>query len=336
MQSSAANIDNFQSSSAQRPAAAAAAAAAPYAGAGSASGYATCHYREYEKIANFIVVGDKVKSRDTAPPSASVSLWRGQGHQVQPLRVQTPVLRLPYGLSDNTRFLKKDATGKFTEKVKHTLDMSLKDWETKPDINAWVEFVWAVEGAVVETAKKNRATWFKPPVVGIGRGGSAANSAPATVSDDVILSHFKSSIHFCPPDKKNKDGQPANYPPTFKSKCRYNRGNLITTFWSDIIDPATGKPTKLTADHARTKGILQTSMIEVGPVWFMPTEDFGVTWLVNQTKILTTQDGNSQEVTETYAFDDADAAYTFATGTEATAPAVPAADGVDTDAMNLV
>lgn len=27
------------------------------------------------------------------------------------------------GLSDNTRFLKKDATGKFTEKVKHTLDV---------------------------------------------------------------------------------------------------------------------------------------------------------------------------------------------------------------------
>lgn len=49
--------------------------------------------------------------------------------------------------------------------------MSLKDWETKPNINTWVEFVWAVEGTVegtVEAAKKNRATWFKPPVVGIG------------------------------------------------------------------------------------------------------------------------------------------------------------------------
>jgi hypothetical protein len=147
------------------------------------------------------------------------------------------------------------------------------------------------------------------------RGGNAAAAAsPAVVSDDVIMSHFKSSIHFCPPDKKNKDGQPANYPPTFKSKCRYNRGNIITSFWSDVIDPATGKNTKLTPDDARAKGILQTSMIEVGPVWFMPTEYFGVTWLVNQTKIITTPDGLSQEVTETYAFDDADDAYAFASG----------------------
>ena len=120
------------------------------------------------------------------------------------INIQTPVLSIPYGVNDNTQFIKDDPKRK-DEARKYDIMASFKGMDENPKVQALHDKFIELEQKICEDASKNSVAWFKKNFE--GNKGAIENMFSPIVRRD----------------KDKETGMYADkYPPTFKAKIPYN------------------------------------------------------------------------------------------------------------------
>jgi hypothetical protein len=145
----------------------------------------------------------------------------------EPLYIQTPRMKLPYGLSMN---IEKDKNGKPLEgkSPKYSLQMSFAGFEldesgepANPKIREFYDFLIKLHELLVKTTHKNAASWL-----GLDECNEAI--AKAFVRDTVRVSKDKQTKK---PDNK--------YPPTFTAKVKAWNDKFMTLAFDENKNPIT-------------------------------------------------------------------------------------------------
>jgi hypothetical protein len=148
--------------------------------------------------------------------SGSKSIYVNYG--TQKLRIQTPVMHMPYGIGEGfeDKNAKKVEVKKNTDK-KYDITLSFKGADENPKINTFLEKMRELENEIIDKAFENREAWFKDDFDG--------NKA------------FVARL-FSPIVKIDKDKQTGKvvgkYPPTTRVKIPYDGVNDKFTF--DALD----------------------------------------------------------------------------------------------------
>ena len=190
--------------------------------------------------------------------SGSKSIYVNYG--TQKLRIQTPVMHMPYGIGEGfeDKNTKKVEVKKNTDK-KYDITLSFKGADENPKINTFLEKMREIENEIIDKAYENREAWFKDDFDG--------NKA------------FVARL-FSPIVKIDKDKQTGKvvgkYPPTTRVKIPYDGVNDKFTFdaldmenneivFQDIIPKLKGGKTQL--------------IIELTGIWIAGGK-YGCTWKV--------------------------------------------------------
>ena len=190
--------------------------------------------------------------------SGSKSIYVNYG--TQKLRIQTPVMHMPYGIGEGfeDKNTKKVEVKKNTDK-KYDITLSFKGADENPKINTFLEKMRELENEIIDKAFENREAWFKDDFDG--------NKA------------FVARL-FSPIVKIDKDKQTGKvvgkYPPTTRVKIPYDGVNDKFTFdaldmenneivFQDIIPKLKGGKTQL--------------IIELTGIWIAGGK-YGCTWKV--------------------------------------------------------
>ena len=190
--------------------------------------------------------------------SGSKSIYVNYG--TQKLRIQTPVMHMPYGIGEGfeDKNAKKVEVKKNTDK-KYDITLSFKGADENPKINTFLEKMRELENEIIDKAFENREAWFKDDFDG--------NKA------------FVARL-FSPIVKIDKDKQTGKvvgkYPPTTRVKIPYDGVNDKFTFdaldmenneivFQDIIPKLKGGKTQL--------------IIELTGIWIAGGK-YGCTWKV--------------------------------------------------------
>lgn len=176
------------------------------------------------------------------------------------LRIQTPVMYLPYGVNEGTFEDKKvKVEEKKIEKKdkKYDITMSFKGHEENPKIEAFLTKLRDIEAKIIDDAFENRTPWFK---------------------DDFDNNKSFVSRLFTPIVKIDKDKETGKvvgkYPPTIRFKMPYDNENERFSFNSynmnneiiNIMDIIT-----------KLKGGKAQLIVELNSIWFAGGK-FGCTW----------------------------------------------------------
>lgn len=131
------------------------------------------------------------------------------------LMIQTPVLTIPYGVNDNTRFMDKKSDK--PDDKKYDLTVSFRGMEDNPKIKSFHDKLVEMEQKLIDDAFQNRQAWFK---------NTFGNNR------EVLASMFTPIVKV---DKDKETGEITNkYPPTFKVKIPYDPSS--DTFGFDSYD----------------------------------------------------------------------------------------------------
>jgi len=179
------------------------------------------------------------------------------------LRIQTPVMFLPYGVSEG--FEDKKAEKKIEKKdKKYNLTLSFKGQDENPKIEIFLNKMKEIEGKIINDAFDNREPWFKDDFDG--------NKA------------FVSRL-FSPIIKIDKDKQTGKiigkYPPTINFKLPYDSLNDKFNFQSFNMDD--NELFDFNEILVKLKSGKAQLIVELNSVWFAGGK-FGCTWKVNAGK----------------------------------------------------
>jgi len=196
------------------------------------------------------------------------------------LLLQTPVMSLPYGVNDNSKF--KDDNG---DEKKYDLTLSFRGMEENPKLKVFHDKMKALEDKIVEDAFANRQPWFK----------NNFNN-----NKDVILTKFTPMVKL---DKDKETGEITNkYPPTFKVKLPYDAKN--DKFEFDAYDMDTNE-LDFAKIVANMKGGKAQLIIQLNGIWFSGGM-FGCSWKVvsgkfqqsNMSKVVFLEDSDVEKADE--------------------------------------
>lgn len=190
--------------------------------------------------------------------SGSKSIYVNYG--TQKLRIQTPVMHMPYGIGEGfeDKTAKKVEVKKNTDK-KYDITLSFKGADENPKINIFLEKMRELENEIIDKAFENREAWFKDDFDG--------NKA-------FVARLFSPIIKL---DKDKNTGKiVGKYPPTTRVKIPYDGVNDKFTFdafdmenneivFQDIISKLKGGKTQL--------------IIELTGIWIAGGK-YGCTWKV--------------------------------------------------------
>jgi hypothetical protein len=179
------------------------------------------------------------------------------------LRIQTPVMFLPYGVSEG--FEDKKAEKKIEKKdKKYNLTLSFKGQDENPKIEIFLNKMKEIEGKIINDAFDNREPWFKDDFDG--------NKA------------FVSRL-FSPIIKIDKDKQTGKvigkYPPTINFKLPYDSLNDKFNFQSFNMDD--NELFDFNEILVKLKSGKAQLIVELNSIWFAGGK-FGCTWKVNAGK----------------------------------------------------
>jgi len=176
------------------------------------------------------------------------------------LRIQTPVMYLPYGVNEGG-YEDKNAKvdPKKTEKKdkKFDITMSFKGHEENPKIEAFLTKLREIESKIIDDAFENRTPWFK---------------------DD--FDNNKSFVKklFTPIVKIDKDKETGKivgkYPPTIRFKLPYDNENDRFSFNSYNMN---NESIDLDGIITKLKGGKAQLIVELNSIWFAGGK-FGCTW----------------------------------------------------------
>jgi len=190
--------------------------------------------------------------------SGSKSVYINYG--TQKLRIQTPVMYMPYGIGEG--YEDKNAKNVEVKKnidKKYDLTLSFKGVEENPKIQVFLEKMRQIESEIIDKAFENREAWFKDDYDG--------NKA-------FVARMFSQMIKI---DKDPKTGKTVGkYPPTLRVKIPYD--GVTDTFKFDALDMECNE-INFTDIINKLKGGKTQLIIELTGIW-MAGGKYGCTWKV--------------------------------------------------------
>ena len=190
--------------------------------------------------------------------SGSRSIYVNYGSQK--LRVQTPVMFMPYGIGEGyeDKTIKNPEVKKNADK-KYDVTISFKGVDENPKIQTFLDKMKEIEQEIIDKAFDNREAWFKDDYDG--------NKA-------FVARMFSPMIKI---DKDKKTGKPVGkYPPTFKAKIPYDGENDKFTF--DALDME-NNDIDFKDFLPKLKGGKTQLIIEMTGIWIAGGK-YGLTWKV--------------------------------------------------------
>ena len=190
--------------------------------------------------------------------SGSKSVYINYG--TQKLRIQTPVMYMPYGIGEGyeDKTAKSDSVKKNIDK-KYDLTLSFKGVEENSKIQVFLDKMREIETEIIDKAFENREPWFKDDYDG--------NKA-------FVARMFSQMIKT---DKDPKTGKVVGkYPPTLRVKIPYD--GLNDKFNFDSFDMDNNEIDFLTVIN-KLKGGKTQLIIELTGIW-MAGGKYGCTWKV--------------------------------------------------------
>ena len=203
-------------------------------------------------------------------------------YQGSKINIQTPVLSIPYGVNDNTQFIKDDPKRK-DEARKYDITASFKGKDENPKVQAFQDKLIELEQKICEDASKNSVAWFKKNFE--GNKGAIENMFSPIVRRD----------------KDKETGMYADkYPPTFKAKIPYNSDEDKFDF--DCYDMDNNE-IDFKDYVANLKGGKAQFIIQLNGLWFSAGM-FGCSWKIvsakfqkiNTSKITFVKDSDEENV----------------------------------------
>jgi hypothetical protein len=189
--------------------------------------------------------------------SGSKSIYVNYG--TQKLRIQTPVMHMPYGIGEGFEDKTKSQEVKKMADKKYDLTLSFKGADENSKIQTFLDKMREIESEIIDKAFENREPWFKDDYDG--------NKA-------FVARMFSPMIKL---DKDPKTGKVVGkYPPTLRVKVPYDGINDKFNFdafdmdnndiaFTDVINKLKGGKTQL--------------IIELTGIW-MAGGKYGCTWKV--------------------------------------------------------
>jgi hypothetical protein len=190
--------------------------------------------------------------------SGSKSIYVNYG--TQKLRIQTPVMYMPYGIGEGfeDKTLKNPEVKKNIDK-KYDLTISFKGFDENVKIETFLNKMKEIEAEIIDKAFENREPWFK---------------------DDYDGNKAFVSRMFSPMIKVDKDPKTGKivgkYPPTLRVKVPYDGVNDKFNF--DAFDMESNEIDFATI-ISKLKGGRTQLIIELTGIW-MAGGRFGCTWKV--------------------------------------------------------
>ena len=183
-------------------------------------------------------------------------------YQGSKINIQTPILSIPYGVNDNTQFIKDDPKRK-DEARKYDITASFKGKDENPKLQAFHDKLIELEQKICEDASKNSVAWFKKNFE--GNKGAIENMFSPIVRRD----------------KDKETGMFADkYPPTFKAKLPYD--SVEDKFEFDAYDMDNNE-IDFKDYVANLKGGKAQFIIQLNGLWFSAGM-FGCSWKIISAK----------------------------------------------------
>jgi hypothetical protein len=190
--------------------------------------------------------------------SGSKSIYVNYG--TQKLRIQTPVMYMPYGIGEGyeDKTIKNPEIKKNVDK-KYDLTISFKGFHENVKIETFLSKMKEIEAEIIDKAFENREPWFKDDYDG--------NKA-------ILYRMFSPMIKV---DKDPKTGKVVGkYPPTFRAKVPYDGANDKFNF--DAFDMESNE-IDFTTIISKLKGGRTQLIIELTGIWLAGGK-FGCTWKI--------------------------------------------------------
>ncbi len=176
------------------------------------------------------------------------------------LRIQTPVMFLPYGVSEGgfeDKNAKVDVKKMEKKDKKYDLTLSFKGHEENTKISAFLSKLKDIETKVIDDAFENREPWFKDDYDG----------------NKAFVARMFSPIVKIDKDK-NTGKVVGKYPPTIRFKMPYDNENDKFNFQSSNMN---GEEINLVDMITKLKGGKAQLIVELNSIWFAGGR-FGCTW----------------------------------------------------------
>jgi len=203
-------------------------------------------------VANFKY--SEVKTLTSGAKSVYINYGTGK------LRIQTPVMYLPYGVNEGgfeDKNAKQDPKKGDKKDKKYDLTLSFKGSDTNPKIENFLTKLKEIESKVIDDAFENRQPWFKDDFDG----------------QKIIVTKMFSPIVKVDKDK-NTGKVVGKYPPTIRFKLPYDNENDRFSFNSYDMN---GEAIDLTDILTKLKGGRAQLIVELNGIWFAGGK-FGCTW----------------------------------------------------------
>lgn len=176
------------------------------------------------------------------------------------LRVEAPSLNIPYGVNIY------DKNG--PDKLKYSVDLSLRGADDNEQIRALQEFLTAFDEHMIDVGLENAGKWFKKP----------------TATRENIADYYTPVVKV----SRDADGNPKPYPPTFKINLRKKKdGQFEGDFYNGTVRDEKGqiasfaKDTPLEEIFPKRGNV--TVIFECSGVW-LADKRFGTTWKIFQAR----------------------------------------------------
>ena len=176
------------------------------------------------------------------------------------LRIQTPVMYLPYGVSEGgfeDKNAKIDPSKKEKKDKKFDLTLSFKGQDENPKIESFLNKLKEIEAKIIDDAFENRQLWFKDDFDG----------------QKIIVNKMFSPIIKIDKDK-NTGKVVGKYPPTIRFKLPYDNENERFNFSSFNMND---ESIDLMDIIGKLKGGKALLIVELNSIWFAGGK-FGCTW----------------------------------------------------------
>ena len=166
----------------------------------------------------------------------------------QPLSVQTPELKAPFGISN-------------WEGTKYTLDVSLAGHDgSKPGVSKFFQLLSSLDEFMIEQGMANSMSWFKKRLT----------------SPDVVDALYTRNVKF--PKDRTTGEITDKYPPTFKMSLPYRDGRFVCEAYD-------GSQERLDLSTLDLKGAKVAAIIQCLGVWVAGGK-FGCSWKVVQLRVV--------------------------------------------------
>jgi hypothetical protein len=203
------------------------------------------------------------------------------------LRIQTPVLSLPYGIGEgyDEKMAAKNGTplNKPASEKKYDLTVSFKGMESNPKVSKFHDVLKEIEQAVINQVFDNRSEWLKDDYDG-------NKNFVAKLCNPIVKL-----------DKDQKTGKiVGKYPPTLKVKLPYDGKNEKFTFDSYDMD---NQEIEFESIIKNLKGAYTQLIIELTGIWIAGGK-YGCSWKVisgkfqisQNTKVAFIEDSDTEKI----------------------------------------